>query len=396
MPRKGPLKRKSAPPLPPFIILIFLLLVLFSAVSLDYIAWKKGEKSYLFSSLLKKEGAPLVEETPEQTVLRNLAFLNISPESVQEFSDKMGGLHLMVDLPLYKYRELEFLLQKDFKRADVAILEKEEQEADEKNYFLWKTQGKRKKTMTLLFSCRKEKVKEKLPPEKKFKNKVAIIIDDMGYSLKAINDICSIKKPLTVSILPFSPLAQETARIAHQNNLEVMLHLPLESLNIQEGNGIEGIITSGMSQEETRQAIETDLAQLPYLSGVNNHMGSKITAAEPQMRIILENLKKRDLFFIDSRTTGRSLAYKLSRSLGIPSAYRHIFLDTENKEDYIKRKFIELLRTAQKKGEAVGICHPGEETLKVLKEAFSLADKYNIELVYASQIVHRPPHQPTP
>jgi polysaccharide deacetylase 2 family uncharacterized protein YibQ len=401
MPKKRLLKRKSALPLQPFIILLFLLLVLFSAVSLDYIAWKKGEKSFLFSFLLKKEKAPLVEETPEQIVMRNLTFLNVSPESVQKFRDKKGDLHIMVDLPLNKYRELEFLLQKEFKKVNVAILEKDEQEAKEKNYFLWKTERKRKERMTLLFSCPKEKIKEELPSEKKFKNKVAIIIDDMGYSLKAINDICSIKRPLTVSILPFSPLAQETAQIAHQNHLEVMLHLPLESINSQEGNDIEGIILSRMSEEETRQAVEADLAQLPHLSGVNNHMGSKITAEEHQMRIILENLKKRNLFFIDSRTTGRSIAYKLSQEFEIPSAYRDIFLDTENKtenkEDYIKRKLIELFHSAQKRGEAVGICHPTEETLRVLKENLGLLmDQYNIEPVFASQIVHYPHHSPAP
>jgi polysaccharide deacetylase 2 family uncharacterized protein YibQ len=393
---KRPSKRKSALSLPSLIILLFFLLVLFSAVSLDYIAWKKGEKPCLFSLLLKKEKAPLVAETPEQIVLRNITFLNISLESVQEFSDKKGDLHVMVDLPLNKYRELEFLLQKEFKKADVTILEKDEQETKDKNYFLWKTERKGKERMTLLFSCPKEKIKEELPSEKRFKNKVAIIIDDMGYSLRAINDICSIKRPLTVSILPFSPLAQETAQIAHQNHLEVMLHLPLESVNNQEGNDIEGIIHSRMSEEETRQTVEADLAQLPYLSGVNNHMGSKITAEEHQMRIILESLKKRNLFFIDSRTTGRSIAYKLSQELEIPSAYRNIFLDTENKEDAIKRKLIELFRSAQKNGEAVAICHPTEETLRVLKENLDLVDKYNIEAVFASQIVHLPHRSPAP
>jgi len=390
MPRKRASRRKSAPSLPPFIILALLFLVLFSAIGLDYIAWRKGEKSHLFSFILKKEKAPLPEEALEQIVLRNLAFLKISLESVQKFRDKNGDLHLMVDLPLNKYRELEFLLQKEFKKAKADILEKEEQEADKKTYFLWKAKGKKEERVILLFSCQKEKIKEELPSERIFKPKVAVIIDDMGYSLKAINEVCSIKKPLTISILPFSPLAQETARIAHQDNLEVMLHLPLESLNSQEGNDIEGIIHSRMSEEETRQAVETDLAQVPFLSGVNNHMGSKITAEEPQMRIILESIKKRNLFFIDSRTTGRSLAYKLSQELGIPSAYRHVFLDTENKDNYIKKRLIELFHMAQKNGEAVGIGHPTEETLRVLKENFYLVDAYNIEAVFASQIVHRP------
>jgi len=94
------------------------------------------------------------------------------------------------------------------------------------------------------------------------------------------------------------------------------------------------------------------------------------------------------LFFIDSRTSGRSIAYEVAISLGIPSAYRHIFLDVQSDEDYIKGKLLELFRLAQKNGAAVGICHPTEETLRVLKENFHLVDKFNLQPVFASDIVH--------
>ncbi len=217
---------------------------------------------------------------------------------------------------------------------------------------------------------------------------MAIIIDDMGYSLKAIEDACAIDRPLTISILPFTPIARETARIAHQNNLEVLLHLPLESISSNKGNDIEGIILSRMSEEEIIRIMETNLEQVPFISGVNNHMGSKITANKILMPIILEQLRGRALFFIDSRTSGRSIAYDVAISMGIPAGFRHIFLDVQSDEDYIKRKLIELFRLAQKRGVAVGICHPTEVTLRVLKENFHLVDKFNLQPVFASDIVH--------
>ena len=383
--RRSP-KGKKANPIPPLVFIVFLLMVLFSAIGLDYIGWKNEERSYLFSSLDRKKKAPLSEEALDQIVMKSLSSLRISYDSIQQYRDKKGIIHLMIDLPLKKYGELESLLEKEFKKASASILEREEHQGEERNYNLWQVEGKGKQRLTILFSCQKEKLKEALP-SRKARNKVAIIIDDMGYSIKAINDICSFKKPLTVSILPHSPLAKETARIAYQNKLEVMLHLPLESVNNQEENNMEGIIHSQMSEEQIIKTMKTSLDQVPYASGVNNHMGSKITANKILMSIILENLKERNLFFVDSRTTSRSVACKVAQSLGIPSVSRHVFLDGQNRENYIRGKIIELFRLAQKKGKAVGICHPTEKTLKVLKENFHLLEKYNLEPVLASQIV---------
>ncbi|NIM57781.1 MAG: hypothetical protein GTO16_02410 [Candidatus Aminicenantes bacterium] len=390
-------KRKKANRIPPSTIIIFSLMVLLSAIGLDYIGWKNGEKSYLFASLFGRKAALLSQETQprqepppdkealDQIVIKSLTLLNIPYDPNQQYKDNKGVLHLMIDLPLKKYVELESLLEKEFNKVSASVREKEEQLGPEKNYYLWQVEGIRKQRLSILFASHKEKIRAELPP-RKARNKVAIIIDDMGYSLKAINDICSLNKPLTISILPYTPLAKEIARIAHQNNLEVMLHLPLESINNQGGNHIEGIILSQMGEEEILKTVEHNLDQIPYVTGVNNHMGSKITADKNLISLVLGPLKERNLFFIDSRTTSRSEAYNVAQTLGIPSAYRQVFLDGENRKGYIKGKMIELFRLAQRNGKAVGICHPTERTLRVLRENFHLLDKYNIEPVFASQL----------
>jgi len=397
MQKKRSKKRKKTNRIPPSTIIIFSLMVLLSAIGLDYIGWKNGEKSYLFASLVGKKRALLSQEAPpsqepppdqealDQIVIKSLTLLNIPYDSTQQYSDKKGVLHLMIDLPLKKYVELESLLEKEFNKVSASVQEKEEQLGPEKNYYLWQVERKGKQRLSILFASQKEKIRAELPP-RKARNKVAIIIDDMGYSLKAINDICSLNKPLTVSILPYTPLAKEIARIAHQNKLEVMLHLPLESVNNQGGNHIEGIILSQMGKEEILKTVEANLDQIPYVTGVNNHMGSKITANKNLMSVVLGPLKDRNLFFIDSRTTSKSKAYNVAQTLGIPSAYRHVFLDVENRKGYIKGKMIELFSLAQRRGKAVGICHPTERTLRVLRENFHLVEKYNIELVFASQL----------
>jgi polysaccharide deacetylase 2 family uncharacterized protein YibQ len=379
-------KRKYIQP-PHFILIIFSLLVLFSVLGLDFIGWKKQDRSYLFSALLREKKAPVSQETLEQVVLKSLPLHAIPHESVQQFRDTKGALHLMIDLSSETYEQVESYLESELAKIHAAILGKEEQPGEDKNYFLWQVGGEKEKGLIILFSVQKDIVGESISLKKEPTHQVAIIIDDMGYSLEAIQEICSFQKPLTVSILPFSPLAQETAQIAHQNNLEVMLHLPLESVNRNEDNDIEGLIHSQMSEEEIRRTMDTDLKQVPYIKGVNNHMGSKITPNEIFMNVILGVIKDRNLFFIDSRTSVKSIAYTAAQRMKIPSAYRHVFLDGENQEDYIQSRLIELFRRAQKNEKAVGIGHPTDLTLRVLKENLHLADKYKLELVFVSQIV---------
>ena len=116
-------------------------------------------------------------------------------------------------------------------------------------------------------------------------------------------------------------------------------------------------------------------------------MGSKITAEREMMSLILTRLKKDNLYFIDSVTSGRSVAYKLARKMSLSAAFRHVFLDSEIEEEYILKQLIQLLLLAQKYGWAVGICHPNDSTLKVLSDNLKLFAEYNCETVFASQIV---------
>ena len=371
---------------PWIIYVIFSLLAITSAIGLDYIHWTKGEKSYIFSIFDKKE-AEEPEISISQIVLDRLSRENISDNAISSFKDNTGADHLKVDLSLAEYQNIESRLKQDLQNAKALVVKKEEQEDEAKKYFLWDVQRLAAEKLAILFSCKKEPPKK--PPIMEPTGKVALIMDDMGYSLDAIYDILSLQEPITVAIIPFSPLSEQTAQIAHQSGLEILLHLPLESINdIEANNGIQGMISTDMSEQEIITTVERNLDQVPYISGVNNHMGSKVTPSETLMNIILQRLKQRDLFFVDSRTTGKSVAYDMALRLDIPTAQRHIFLDGELDEDYIKEKLIELFSLAQRRGEAIGICHPLPETLKVLKAYFRLAEEYGVKPVFISELVH--------
>ena len=241
------------------------ILVFASSLGLDYIRWKKGESSYLFSAIAgKKKVATEKKVAPEkkvdvgQVVMNVLAKQDIPAESVNLFKDEKGIHHLKVDLSLQKYNSIEKSFEKSLRKQDFRILAKEEQQTEEKTFYLWEVEGKDKDRLSFLFSCEKEiSAKAKETPPKPARNKVAIIIDDMGYSLDAINTISSLGKPITVAIIPYSPLALETAKISKENNLEVILHLPLESINNDDRNNIKGMIYSGMSDEDVDYVIDS-------------------------------------------------------------------------------------------------------------------------------------------
>ncbi|NIM90250.1 MAG: hypothetical protein GTO17_04800 [Candidatus Aminicenantes bacterium] len=390
MKKATPSEGKRIPVIPRFVYLLFLLLALILVLVLDTINRDNGGTSlFSLSSNEQKKGLSSQEELQE-IIFKSLYLHGITVHNIQQYKDRNNILHLKVDFPYSKYSLLEHKLEEKLKEENSSLLKKIEQQAEGKNFYLWEVEAKDGQNLVILFSCAKERSETfergKAPARGLKRTKVAFIIDDMGYSLEDLKKIISLKKPVTVSILPSSPYAKETALIAHENGLEVMLHLPLESVNSKNNKNRGGYILSGMSTEEIQRTLEESL-QIPYIKGVNNHQGSKITTDETLMRIILEPLKKRNLYFIDSLTTSSSIAFRLAQEMGIRSARRYIFLDSTVNEEYIERMMEDLFVKAQQRNNMVVICHPFQETMQVLKEKVHSVEENNLELVFASQIV---------
>ncbi len=377
-------RRKS-----PYLFLI--LLVIICSLGLDYIQMRKGSSAYLFRPHLKKP-AVKHEENLGEIIHQYVLTLGITEDAISQYRDSEGIQHMMIMASPELYTDLERLLDEELAKREVTTTKKTREHDPDKVYHLWSIQGKDHQRLSLLVSSPLEPVittpGEKSVQVQPDRPKIAIIIDDMGNSLDAIYEICALNENITVAVLPYSPLAHETASIARQNGLEVILHLPLESLNnVYDNNNTEGIILSDMSPEEIEYAVADSLTQVPYIAGVNTHMGSKITSLPKAIRTVLEQIQGKELYFVDSRTTARSVAYDVAQEMGIPSGFRHVFLDSEFDEIFIRKQLMLLFRHAQKNGSAIAICHPSPETLKVLKESLYLAAEYNLQTVFASEIV---------
>lgn len=220
--------------------------------------------------------------------------------------------------------------------------------------------------------------------------KIAIIIDDLGANRILAHSFMALGKPLTLSFFPHQTYTKELSQEAKDLGYEVMLHLPMEPQGYPDVDPGEGALLKSMSKEELKQALNKDLAEVPLAAGVNNHMGSRLTEDQEAMRVVLAELKRRGLFFVDSKTSGKSVAAKVAEELELPSATRQIFLDNEEKEDYIRQQLELLAKTAKKKGSAIGIAHPHPATIRVLEEELPQLEKQGFQIVRVSELLSKP------
>lgn len=215
---------------------------------------------------------------------------------------------------------------------------------------------------------------------------VAVIFDDAGGSVEDLEEIIAIGRPVTVAVLPGLRYSKEVAERASAAGLDVFLHLPLEPEDSGRVPG-PGSITTAMSDEEIRAAVRAGLATVPGAVGLNNHMGSRGTADERVMRAVLQVVKERDLIFVDSVTSARSVAAPLAEEMGIPAARRHVFLDNVDAPAAIRAALRRLATIALRRGSAIGIGHAQRLTPAVLKEMVAEFERQGIELVPVSVLV---------
>jgi polysaccharide deacetylase 2 family uncharacterized protein YibQ len=218
--------------------------------------------------------------------------------------------------------------------------------------------------------------------------RAAIVIDDMGQELEPARELLRLPYPLTFSVLPHLAYSHQTAELAHQKGHAVMLHLPMEPEAVSDRG--PGQIRGGMGEEDVVRIVNADLESVPFVSGVNNHMGSRATADPALMSEVMSVLAHRKLYFVDSRTSGASVALNAARRAGLPAFYRSVFLDDEQNVDYTLGQLSQFRRVIENKGIAVAIGHPHPSTIKALTEFLPEFAKDDIELVPASKLVRLP------
>ncbi|MGH7807507.1 MAG: divergent polysaccharide deacetylase family protein, partial [Thermodesulfobacteriota bacterium] len=167
--------------------------------------------------------------------------------------------------------------------------------------------------------------------------------------------------------------------------------LPMEPNDSSGYSGVDagdGALLVGASKKDILAKLDRNLASVPYIKGVNNHMGSKFTENGELMSLVLDRIQSEGLFFIDSRTSKNTTGYEIAKKLRIKTAQRDVFLDRGPKGvNYVRSQIEKLITISKERGYAVGICHPYPHTLVALSEMIPKV-KDEVDIMPASLVVN--------
>lgn len=237
---------------------------------------------------------------------------------------------------------------------------------------------------------------ESLPPDEKEtwprerrrvsgKPKLALVIDDGGWSLEYGERILALDRRLTLAILPNTPFGEYLACRAQEEGFQVILHMPME--NSPRHKPYPGMVKCGMTQEQMEALFLEAWRQVPGAVGVNNHTGSRFTADRQAMRNFLTAVKKKNVFFLDSGTTVHTVAFATAKEMGIPAARRDLFIDNSPNPAAIRARLREAAALARQRGAAIAIGHFRPNTVAVLEKELPQISAGGLELVPVSELL---------
>ncbi|MGM0879744.1 MAG: divergent polysaccharide deacetylase family protein [Bacillota bacterium] len=228
-----------------------------------------------------------------------------------------------------------------------------------------------------------------LAEEKPEPRTVAIVIDDFGNGMAGTEEMMKLPVKFTAAIMPFMPTTRHDAEEAHRLGHDVIVHMPMEPIKGLKRWLGPGALTTDMSDEEIRKRVERAIGDVPHAIGMNNHMGSKVTADERVMRIVLGVCKERGMFFLDSRTTYKTVVPKIAAELHLPIVSNDVFLDDIYTVQHITKQMSVLRKHLESHVSCITIGHvgpPGKKTASVLEQSIPVMQS-NVQFVKLSDLV---------
>jgi len=214
---------------------------------------------------------------------------------------------------------------------------------------------------------------------------IAIVIDDMGLNLSGSQRAIKLPRFITLSFMPYAERLGEQTAEARANGHELLLHMPMEPMGRQDPG--PGALLTTLTPTDVHARFVHALDSFEGFDGVNNHMGSRFTAYKAGMEIVIGELEKRHLFFLDSRTSAQTVGESTAQEHGLPTIARDVFLDDSVQPDAIRAQLAAAEKVARRKGYAVAIGHPHENTLAALEAWLPEAQREGFVLVPVHDLI---------
>ncbi len=378
--------------------LLFIAIAIITIVLLEYIDFKKGEKTFIFTKIIP---------------------LKVTGDQVNQFNtqliDVLSLNKIYHDYSLDKENRYLFKLEIDEARFDSLIAKikiitdqlkgkldlKEIQGLANKSIMHYEVRFNQKVTHLLLITKRRPAAVKKRPEEKPIETpkrkpkakitgppRIAFIIDDIGaYDIGPL-ELKRLEIPITASVLPDAWRTREVVHWLEQYRLKTMIHLPMQPTN---SNGKRynpnEVITINSTDQQIRALIQRARQVVPIAGGLSNHEGSLVTSNRQLMTRVLKIVKEEGLFFIDSRTIGGTIAYEVARELNIKTAHKDIFLDHIPTYSHSIAQIRKLVDLALQKGKAIAIGHPLESTFQAIQDSRDYLKEKGVKIVYVEELL---------
>ncbi len=217
---------------------------------------------------------------------------------------------------------------------------------------------------------------------------IAIVIDDMGVDRGRSEKIWKLPPPLTLAFLTYADDLAKQTQSAQTNGHELMLHVSMEpgSKTVDAG---PNVLMSGMDEDELRNLVAWGMDRFDGYIGINNHMGSRFTEDKDGMTVVMQEVAKRGLMFLDSRTSAKTVGPMVAAELGVPHLERNVFLDNEPKVPAINKQLAKVEALAMRRGIAIAIGHPREETISALAQWLPEARARGFQIVPLSAVLKK-------
>jgi len=194
---------------------------------------------------------------------------------------------------------------------------------------------------------------------------IVVIIDDLGVDRRRAEQVVKLPGPLTLSFMSYaSDLSRMTAE-ARQRGHELMVHVPMQPMSTTIDAGPQALVV-GLSPDEIRRRLDWALSRFDGYIGINNHMGSRFTADSAAMAVVMAELRRRGLAFVDSVTSAQSVGVQVAHQYGVPVVARDVFLDNDQSVALVQAQLAKLEARARRTGFAIAIGHPHDATITAL------------------------------
>lgn len=404
-------KKKNSSTL--LLFLLFTFIAISTIVVLEYLDYQKGEPSFIFSRLIPLENREKKIRIFNERLITILKNNNIPYDY---FEDERKEFHYKMDIEFEHYDKLVAKIKASVTDLKGDIVLAEIQTLNNRSLMLFNVLLGKKKSHILLITRlnpvpapEPEKVQPHIPqeeprskeekksvpeepkeePEATVSPRLAIIIDDVGaYDIGPL-EVKRLQVPITISILPHSSFAADSAYWANEYQLDTLIHLSMQPNNAKNEDGDrKHEITMNSTDEEIRALVRFARQVIPQAKGCNNHQGSLITTSPVMMTRILKILKEEGLFFIDSRTIASTVAYKLAKQMGIPTAQKDIFIDHIQTYDHSMEQLRKLVELARQNGKAIAIGHPFDTTIRAIRDSINYIRAQGVTIVPVKELLN--------